>query len=98
LDHIGRRVVADPDSVRTYWNRETAERLRELSPEVRASLRETVDRARGHLDPEDAQLLEMLLLGYKIGEVAATLGVSYSAAALRVHRLRHRLARLLGTR
>ena len=40
---------------------------------------------------EDREVLEMVLAGYSVGEMAERLGVAYSAAAMRVHRAKNRL-------
>jgi RNA polymerase sigma factor (sigma-70 family) len=49
------------------------------------------DRAFERLGAEDRRLLTWSFEGYSLAEIAERLGTSYSAAALRVHRLRRRL-------
>jgi RNA polymerase sigma factor (sigma-70 family) len=44
------------------------------------------------LKPEDRRLLELVIEGRRLPEVAELLGLSYSAAGVRLHRLRRRIA------
>jgi RNA polymerase sigma-70 factor (ECF subfamily) len=43
------------------------------------------------LDPEDKSLVNMLMEGWTLDEIAERLGVSYANAAVRIHRLREKL-------
>jgi RNA polymerase sigma factor (sigma-70 family) len=44
---------------------------------------------------QDRKLLEMLLEGWTTTEISAAFGIAYSAAAVRVHRLRQRIKTIL---
>jgi RNA polymerase sigma factor (sigma-70 family) len=55
----------------------------------------TLERARTLLEPQDVALLDLLIRGDDIRSVAATLGIRYGTAAVRIHRLRKRLRKLL---
>jgi RNA polymerase sigma factor (sigma-70 family) len=48
------------------------------------------------LTPADRRLLELVLEGRRLPEMAEQLGISYSAAGVRLHRLRQRIAAHLG--
>jgi RNA polymerase sigma factor (sigma-70 family) len=50
----------------------------------------------GRLGLEDRNLLRLILQGYGVGEIAARSGLGYSAAGVRVFRLRRKLAGILG--
>lgn len=50
------------------------------------------------LDSEDAALVEMLIEGCTLDEVAERLGISYAAGAVRIHRLREKLRNALNPR
>jgi RNA polymerase sigma factor (sigma-70 family) len=62
----------------------------ELS-ELTASLHE-------NLSESERKVLVLLIQGYDLGEVAQKLAISYSAAGVRVHRLRQKLLASLGRR
>lgn len=47
------------------------------------------------LRPDDRKTIELDLQGYTLPEIATTVGVSYSAAALRLHRARKRLKKII---
>lgn len=55
-----------------------------------------LDQLRGGLSSDEAKLLKMLLLGYTIDEIAGRYGLKYSAAGVRIHRLREKLYSLSG--
>ena len=44
-----------------------------------------------YVSPEDRLVLEMVLAGYSVRELAEALGIGYSAAGMRVHRAKNRL-------
>jgi RNA polymerase sigma factor (sigma-70 family) len=50
----------------------------------------------GCLGPEDRNLLRLILHGYGVWEIAERSGLGYSAAGVRVFRLRRKLAGVLG--
>jgi len=50
------------------------------------------------LDPDDKSLVNMLMEGRTLEEIAERIGISYANAAVRVHRLREKLLKGLKTR
>jgi len=50
------------------------------------------------LDSNDKHLVNLLMEGHTLEEIAAHLGVSYANAAVRIHRLRERLGKAMKTR
>ena len=50
------------------------------------------------LDSHNKELVEMLMNGYTLEEIAQRSGVTYAAAAVRIHRLRERLFKCLKTK
>lgn len=50
-----------------------------------------------HLSADERTLVDLLMEGYPLDEIAQRLGVRYSAAAVRIHRLRERLLKYLET-
>lgn len=56
---------------------------------------ELVGLASDKLDPEELAMLQLLLEGRPLAEVATELGISYSAAGVRLHRFRRKLRTLL---
>jgi|ERR1700683_608660 len=63
--------------------------------EDRLAWKETVELAQSALDPKDAKLLDLLLLGKSLTEAANELGLSYSNAGVRLHRARRTLNKVL---
>lgn len=67
----------------------------ELERSLRRLLRTTVDDIDFTVFPDlsrdDRKLLELVIQGYTISQIAEQKGVTYSAAAVRLHRLRKRL-------
>ncbi|MGC2267155.1 MAG: sigma-70 family RNA polymerase sigma factor [Candidatus Acidiferrales bacterium] len=49
------------------------------------------------LDSEDRTLVDLLMDGFTLEEIAARLGVSYGNAAVRIHRLRQNLIKFVKT-
>jgi RNA polymerase sigma-70 factor (ECF subfamily) len=47
------------------------------------------------LTDTDQRLAQLILEGFSLNEIAETLGIGYSSAGVRVHRLRQRMAKLL---
>jgi RNA polymerase sigma factor (sigma-70 family) len=47
------------------------------------------------LDTEERQVVDLLMEGWSVGEIAEKIGLSYTAAGVRIHRLRQALLRLL---
>jgi DNA-directed RNA polymerase specialized sigma24 family protein len=68
------------------------------TPEEIYLARELRDELLGHLDNESQYLLDMLVDGYALGEISEKLGISYSAAGVRVHRLRDRVRKYMKER
>ena len=56
---------------------------------------DVLERARGHLEPQEAALLELVMRGDDLRSLAKQLGVRYGTAAVRIHRLRNKLRKLL---
>lgn len=56
-----------------------------------------LERVRGLLEPREATLLDLLVRGDDIGAVARHLEIRYGAAAIRIHRLKNKLRKLLLT-
>jgi len=67
-----------------------------IDPDGRLLFRETIELVQKDLDPEEARLLQLLLGGLSVTDVAEALGLSYSAAGVRVHRLRQKVRNILG--
>lgn len=65
------------------------------TPEQGAIAHDLLAFARGRLTEEENQLIEMLVMGLSIGETSQELGISYEAAAVRIHRLRGRLSKYM---
>lgn len=69
-----------------------------VAPEAsddRLVFEELLSLARDKVEPQDHALLGLLLEGRPLAEVASKLGLTYSAAGVRLHRLRHRLRKSL---
>lgn len=49
------------------------------------------------LDPEERHLVDLLMEGFSLDEIAGQLKISYANAAVRIHRLRERLRKSLKT-
>jgi len=56
---------------------------------------EVMGLAKGDLSTDENEVLKRLILGLTIREIAHELGLAYSAAAVRVHRLRRKLDKIL---
>lgn len=69
--------------------------LHVATPEQVARARELVERLGDELAPEERTLAEFLAAGYTVSEIAHRLGLSYSNAGVRIHRLRQRVRNLL---
>jgi RNA polymerase sigma factor (sigma-70 family) len=59
--------------------------------EKRFTLEETLHRAQKQLDPKEFELLQLVIEGWSLGEVAGILGLSYSNTGVRLHRLKRKL-------
>jgi RNA polymerase sigma factor (sigma-70 family) len=59
--------------------------------------RDVFDFAESVLEPKDRDLFRLHLEGAKLGEAARHLGLSYSNAAVRLHRIRLKIRSLLGS-
>jgi len=55
------------------------------------------DRVRELLQPQEVALLDLLVRGEEVRGVASQLGIRYGTAAVRIHRLRARIRKLLVT-
>ena len=67
----------------------------ENDAEQSAILRSEVSAATASLDQNDRELLHLLRAGATISEIAERLGITYSNAAVRIHRLRSTLSKSL---
>lgn len=67
----------------------------DLDPEQEVSAKLLLDTILERLGDEDRKLLRMTVAGYSLSEIAAELQIGYSAAGLRVHRLRNRVRKWL---
>lgn len=63
-------------------------RSRPETPEEILLARQLREELLDQLNPIDQQLLQLLIEGYSLDEIAARLGLSYSNAGVRLHRLR----------
>jgi RNA polymerase sigma factor (sigma-70 family) len=63
----------------------------DLDPEQETSALVLFETILGELSPEDQRLLRMTVAGYSLQEIAEDLGITYEAAAVRVHRVRKRI-------
>jgi RNA polymerase sigma factor (sigma-70 family) len=54
-------------------------------------LQELLSRVTKHLSSDDQRLLALLVAGYSLSKIAEEYGISYTAAGVRVHRLKERL-------
>jgi RNA polymerase sigma factor (sigma-70 family) len=61
------------------------------NPEQRQRAREELQNVLDHLGGDDSRLVHLLMAGLSLTEVAKRLGVTYPAAAVRIHRLRLKL-------
>lgn len=61
----------------------------------RLVFKELLGLARDTIEPQDHRLLELLLEGRPLADVASELGLTYSAAGVRLHRLRQKLRKSL---
>jgi RNA polymerase sigma factor (sigma-70 family) len=86
----GRDVRADEASERSAWLPDRAP-----SPEEAVVLTETVDRLFQAMTPEDRPIVEQILLGYTVAEVAQRLDCSDRTVRRVRQRARHRLERLM---
>jgi RNA polymerase sigma factor (sigma-70 family) len=65
------------------------------TPEQRQRARDVLQDVRDHLDKGESRLAHLLEEGLPLTEVARAMGISYPAAAVRIHRLRERLSNRL---
>lgn len=65
------------------------------APEQSAESSVDLERAVDELDAADRALVQWMRDGLGVGEIAAKLGISYTAAGVRVHRLKKRLRKAL---
>jgi len=65
------------------------------TPEQVARARELVERLGNELTPEEKTLAGLLVEGHTVSEIAERLGLSYSNAGVRIHRLRQHVRNLL---
>ena len=73
-------------------------RVSEETPENLISARETLNEFRQQLDESDRKMVNLLIEGFDLPEIADRLALSYQNAGVRLHRLRERLQNYLKTR
>jgi RNA polymerase sigma factor (sigma-70 family) len=66
--------------------------------ELAALERDALAHLMNRLSLEDQRLVALLQQGADLGEIAQSLGISYSNAAVRLHRLRQRLSKSMNTK
>lgn len=69
-----------------------------IDPEDALAAREVLDEILGQLDDADRQIIRLLADGYGLQEIQQALGIGYSDAGVRVHRLRRRLRNYLSSK
>ena len=65
------------------------------TPEQHEQARKTLAEVLEHLGPEERHLVNLLVQGLSLDEIARQLGISYANAAVRIHRLRERMVNRL---
>jgi RNA polymerase sigma factor (sigma-70 family) len=92
LCQTARRLVLDQRrKARHQPAQEDEIELDEIAAVTPITLTVPLERLIEQLQPDEQRLLRLLIEGEPLPEVAAQLGISYSAAAVRVHRLRKRI-------
>jgi RNA polymerase sigma factor (sigma-70 family) len=74
---------------------EQQERLSPANPEQLAITEDLLHKLQNSLDADERQLLALVRDGYKDGEIAKHFGWSYGKAAIKVHRLRARVRKIM---
>lgn len=67
-------------------------------PSVQQDASLDVERFAMKLSPREREMLGMSLAGFSLSEMAAAQGIRYGTAAIRLHRLKHRLRQIARTR
>jgi RNA polymerase sigma factor (sigma-70 family) len=60
-----------------------------------AEITESYGRVLAELNHEDRELIELAVLGYTLHEIAEATGLKYNNAAVRIHRIRKRIRKML---
>jgi RNA polymerase sigma factor (sigma-70 family) len=68
------------------------------TPQQHEQARKTLTDVLEYLGPEERQLVNLLVEGLSLEEIARQLGISYANAAVRIHRLRARISKRLKTK
>jgi RNA polymerase sigma factor (sigma-70 family) len=68
------------------------------TPQQHEQARKTLTDVLEYLGPEERQLVNLLVEGLSLEEIARQLGISYANAAVRIHRLRARMIKRLKTK
>jgi RNA polymerase sigma factor (sigma-70 family) len=66
-----------------------------LTPNQESRIREQLITVLGGVGEKDSRIVDLLMEGRSITEIARQLDITYSAAAVRIHRLRQELRKLL---
>jgi RNA polymerase sigma factor (sigma-70 family) len=69
-----------------------------IDPEDTLAARDLLDGILGPLDDADRQIIRLLADGYGLPEIQEALGIGYSDAGVRVHRLRRRVRNYLSNK
>jgi RNA polymerase sigma factor (sigma-70 family) len=68
------------------------------TPEQKQRARDELNDVLDHLDKGESKLVHLLMDDKSLTEIAGTLGITYPAAAVRIHRLREKLSKRLKKR
>lgn len=66
-----------------------------VTPEQRERMRAVLSHVLEQLTPEEHRIVDLLIAGLSVSQIADELGTTYSAAGVRIHRLRQTLPKLL---
>lgn len=65
------------------------------TPQEQERVRNQLHNVLEHLESEEKGLVDLLMEGFTLEEIAERLGIRYTAAAVRIHRLREKLLKVL---
>jgi RNA polymerase sigma factor (sigma-70 family) len=66
-----------------------------VTPEQRERMRTVLSHVLEQLTSEERRIVDLLMAGLSVSQIAQELGTTYSAAGVRIHRLRQTLPKLL---
>jgi RNA polymerase sigma factor (sigma-70 family) len=82
---------------RRATNRPTLEISGSDSPEISVAANDVYEQLVNQISAEDYEILGMMFSGESLSHIAAELGISYSNAGVRVHRIRQQINELLNS-